>query len=161
MKLRYDELLSNVAFSFNLRRSNEARRIAVNEVGCCTLTVSKPVLKAKRLWFQRLKLQCDEPLSNSAFNFNLRRHNEGALLTAARLTFDQWSQRALFKAAVALCAQLAQVGRCRSTPGCPCVDRAWFQRLKLKLINLYQTFLSISSCGATHGTGPTFLHCTS
>jgi len=24
-----------------------------------------------------LKLQCDEPLSNVAFNFNLRRHTEG------------------------------------------------------------------------------------
>jgi hypothetical protein len=35
---------------FNLRRSNEARRIAVNEVGRCTLTVSKPVLKAQLLY---------------------------------------------------------------------------------------------------------------
>ena len=26
-------------------------------------------------WFQRLKLKCDEPLSNFAFNFNLRRYN--------------------------------------------------------------------------------------
>jgi hypothetical protein len=31
---------------------------------------------AKRLWFPRLKLQYDEPLSNFAFNCNLRRHSE-------------------------------------------------------------------------------------
>jgi len=24
------------------------------------------------------------------------------------------------------------VGRCRLTPGCPCVDHTWFQRVKLK-----------------------------
>jgi hypothetical protein len=29
---------------------------------------------------QRLKLQCDEPLSNFAFNFNVRRYNPGAEL---------------------------------------------------------------------------------
>jgi len=27
-----------------------------------------------RAWFQRLKLRCDEPLSNFTFNFNLRRY---------------------------------------------------------------------------------------
>jgi hypothetical protein len=34
----------------------------------CSLTVSKPELKA------RLKLKCDRPLSNFASNFNLRRY---------------------------------------------------------------------------------------
>ena len=29
----------------------------------------------KRAWFQRLKRKCDEPLSNVAFNFNLRRYS--------------------------------------------------------------------------------------
>jgi len=29
----------------------------------------------KRAWFQRLKLKCDEPLSNFAFKFNLRRYS--------------------------------------------------------------------------------------
>jgi hypothetical protein len=33
------------------------------------------VLKAQSLWFQRLKLQCDEPLSIFAFNFSLRRYH--------------------------------------------------------------------------------------
>jgi len=47
-----------------------------DEVGRCRLTASKSVLKAKRLWFQRLKLQYDETLSNFAFNFNSRRYNE-------------------------------------------------------------------------------------
>ena len=43
-------------------------------VGRCRLTVSKPDFK--RAWFQRLKLKCDESLSNFAFNFNLRRYTE-------------------------------------------------------------------------------------
>jgi hypothetical protein len=34
----------------------------------------KPVLKEPGS--KRLKLQCDEPLSNSAFNSNLRRYNK-------------------------------------------------------------------------------------
>jgi hypothetical protein len=43
-------------------------------VGRCRMTVSKPVLKAKHAWFQRMKLECDEALSNLGFNFNLRRY---------------------------------------------------------------------------------------
>jgi len=35
-----------------------------------------PMLKAPE--FMRLKLECDEPLSNFAFNFNLRRYNMDA-----------------------------------------------------------------------------------
>ena len=42
-------------------------------VGRCRLAVSNP--SRKRAWFQRLKLNCDEALSNFAFNFNLRRYN--------------------------------------------------------------------------------------
>ena len=41
----------------------------------------KPELKAPRI--QRSKLQCDEPLSNSAFKFNLRRYSEGPTPPAA------------------------------------------------------------------------------
>jgi H+-transporting ATPase len=41
-------------------------------VGRCRFTVSQAVLKC--LWFQRLKPQYAEPLSNFAFNFNLRRY---------------------------------------------------------------------------------------
>jgi len=44
-------------------------------VGRCRLTLSKPVLRAQRLWFQCLKLQYDEQLSSFAFSFNLRRYN--------------------------------------------------------------------------------------
>ena len=36
-------------------------------VGRCTFTLSKPVLKAQRLWFHCLKLQYDKLLSTSAF----------------------------------------------------------------------------------------------
>ena len=50
------------------------------KVGRCRprLTVSKPELKYSRArlvsQFQRLKLKCDEPLSNVAFNVNVRRY---------------------------------------------------------------------------------------
>ena len=36
----------------------------------------KPTLKAPET--TRLKLECDEPLPNFAFNFNLRRYSEGS-----------------------------------------------------------------------------------
>jgi len=38
------------------------------------LTVSKPVLKAQRPWYPRLKLEYHESLSNFAFKINLRRY---------------------------------------------------------------------------------------
>ena len=51
MKLKYDELLSNVAFNFNVRRYAEDEiQGPVNlgvKVGRCRLTVSKPELKAR------------------------------------------------------------------------------------------------------------------
>jgi len=53
-------------------------------VGRCTLTASKPVLKAKRLWFQRLKIEYHKLLSTFAFNFNLRRYATGCY----RRTFE-------------------------------------------------------------------------
>ena len=40
-------------------------------VGRRRLTPSRPLVD--RAYFQSLKLNCDEPLSNLAFNFNLRR----------------------------------------------------------------------------------------
>jgi hypothetical protein len=55
--------------------------------------------------FQRLKVKYDVPLSNFAFNFNLRRyHSEWCELVGGRHYY--------------------RVGRCRLTPGCPCVDPA-------------------------------------
>ena len=44
-------------------------------VGRCRLTLAKPMLKAPLVSVR--KLHYDEPLSNSAFNFNLRRHTAG------------------------------------------------------------------------------------
>jgi hypothetical protein len=54
LKLRYDELVSNFAFNFNLRRYSmigrpsleNAEVHAVIEVERCRVAVSKPVLKA-------------------------------------------------------------------------------------------------------------------
>jgi len=37
----------------------------------CDLTTCYAIESA---WFQRLKVKCDEPFSNFAFNFNLRRY---------------------------------------------------------------------------------------
>ena len=46
-------------------------------VGRCRLTVSKTLFKAKRLWSQRLNLQCDKKPSSFAFKPNLRRYKLG------------------------------------------------------------------------------------
>jgi len=40
----------------------------------CTVAVSKPAFQAPGT--KRLKLKCDEPLSNCAFNFNMRRYSK-------------------------------------------------------------------------------------
>ena len=72
--------------------------------------MSKPVLKTKRLSFQRLTVQCDELLSSFAFNFHLRRYN-------ADMEFDL---RFVFKTAPTLgtvdflCA--TDAGRCGHYP---------------------------------------------
>jgi hypothetical protein len=50
------------------------------EVGRCRLPVSKPELIARLVSYQRLKLRCHVPLSIVAFNINLRRYIEDALL---------------------------------------------------------------------------------
>ena len=49
-------------------------------------------------------------LSNACYNSDETRSvavSEGAILVAARLLFDHWSDKSLFKAAIALCAHLA------------------------------------------------------
>ena len=48
LKLRYDELLSNFASNFNLRRyiPGSDQAFFTSKVGRCRVTVSKPVLKA-------------------------------------------------------------------------------------------------------------------
>jgi hypothetical protein len=93
-RLQCDELLSSFAFKFNLRCYSKLRpaamwpmQAAATLVGWCRLTVSKPA-KARMVsaleteicgtafkrWFQRLNLKHEKPLSNVAFNFNLRRY---------------------------------------------------------------------------------------
>jgi len=57
LKPRYDELLSNFAFKFNLRHYTTVQAtleedhsnfvVAMNTVGRCRLTLSKPELKAR------------------------------------------------------------------------------------------------------------------
>ena len=78
MKLKYDKLLLNSAFSVNLRPSNkEAASFRAFKAGRCRLTPGGP--QAERAWFQRLKLKYDEALSKIAFNLNLRRYLKGHL----------------------------------------------------------------------------------
>ena len=50
------------------------------KVGRCRLTVSKVQNPSEKCaWFQRLKLNCDEPLSRIAFNVNVRRYIKAAM----------------------------------------------------------------------------------
>jgi len=51
-----------------------ARAAALRQVGRCRLTVSHPMLKAPGSIL--LKLRCDGPLSDVAFNFNLHRYTQ-------------------------------------------------------------------------------------
>jgi len=79
LKLKYDTLLSNFAFKFNLRRYNLAAGgsgVLDPLVRRCRLTLSNP--HRKRLE-QRLKLELYEPLSSFAFQFNLRRYTSATL----------------------------------------------------------------------------------
>jgi hypothetical protein len=115
--IKYDKVLSTVAFKFNMRRHIEGlaapasreEEVETSElgepggpgesgesgelveldeggelgesgeeeavVGRCMLIPTRP--QVDRDCFQRLKLKHDEPLSNVAFNFNLRRYTVG------------------------------------------------------------------------------------
>ena len=113
------------------------------KVGRCRLTVSKPVLKAQRLWFLCLKLQYDETLSSFAFSFKLRRYTKRASDgRVMHLTFEgggdcgeavpgtdgdfvadcDWKAEAD--------EHSAKVGRCRLKGLGTRVESAWCQRLK-------------------------------
>jgi hypothetical protein len=91
LKLRFDKLLSSFAFNFNLRRYITVGQV-LNEalgdkVGRCRLTVSNPVLKARLV--SPLELECDEPLSNVAFTFNLRRYDKAGCNRMGRAVATQ------------------------------------------------------------------------
>jgi hypothetical protein len=62
-----------------------------------------------------LKLKCDEPLSNAAFNFNVRRY------TTASAGQGEVTVGAM-----------PMVGRCRLKRVETDIERTWFQRLKLQ-----------------------------
>ena len=84
LKLKYEELLSNIGFKFNLRRYTVAAaaalrdelRLAVGHGRAVQVNPMKPKLKPPGT--ERLKLQCDTLLSTSAFKTNLRRYSTGA-----------------------------------------------------------------------------------
>jgi hypothetical protein len=82
-----------------------------------------------------LKLKCDEPLSNVAFNFNLRHYTEVAELKAANAAHAHAAQSAS-EAACAVDFLYADdyddtVGRCRLTVSKP--------ELKARLVSALET----------------------
>jgi len=92
LKLEFDGLVSNFAFNFNLRHYSWDAMVVCTQLGYPTAYVYavssayfgqgsavqvdpiKPMLKAPGT--KRLKLRYDVPLSNFAFNFNLRRYTK-------------------------------------------------------------------------------------
>ena len=94
-------LAGGIDYSWNVLPSFEELEVRGHFVGSvvgrCRLTGSNPC--RKRLWFQRLKLEYEEPLLNFPFNFNLRRYTmditEGGEdftsgdLLAANIGFDK------------------------------------------------------------------------
>jgi len=91
------------------------------EVRRCTFTPGSPCLDPglTALGFQRLKLKCDELISSFAFNLNLRRYMEEALLS--------WNG-------------VAMAGRNNSKGLEPRVESAGFQRLKATHVELLSNF---------------------
>jgi hypothetical protein len=91
----------------------------------------KPVLKA--FGTKRLKLQHDEPVSNFAFNFNLRRYTEGLLVFSLQWIVGRGGETSLAIASLSSNGEeagafvaaadpaLLTVGRCRLTVSTPMV----------------------------------------
>ena len=80
LKVQYDELLSTVAFKFNLRRysvghaGGHAGGGAARRGGAVQIDPVKPMLKAPGT--KHLKLKFDKLLSSFDYKFNLRRYTE-------------------------------------------------------------------------------------
>jgi hypothetical protein len=107
LKVTCDNRLSSFAFHLSLRRYNAVRALTVPGHGglprqpraqgwAVQIDPIKPALKAPGI--KRLELINDGPLSNIAFNFNLRRHSKD--ITVLMLS--------------------SRVGRCRLTLSKPC-----------------------------------------
>jgi len=88
-----------------------------------------------------LKQKCDYPLSSFAFNFNLCRciwaKKFRGLEQVRRETFvyavlDAIEERLVPDVSPALDEGSSAVWRCKLTPGCPRVVRAWCRRWKVK-----------------------------
>jgi len=100
---------------------------------------------------QRLKLKCDKPLSNVAFNFNLRRCIEAVVVQVAAppppdlpasIASDSWPPP-------------YKVGRCRLPVSEPELKARLISALEAKMwMNRFQTLLSNSSFLLHHGRAP-------
>jgi hypothetical protein len=121
LKVKCVVLLSASAFRFNMRRHTEAgmkrNDFLGATVGRCRLTLST-TLKAPRT--QRLKLKCDEPLTNSAFKFNLRRYTTvlqcaDAIQVRRRSSEETKGEWGGTSEDVVVSVAVDEVGRCRLT----------------------------------------------
>ena len=81
--LRYDKLLSTLAFKFNSRRFSTVRSNDYGNLGR-TVQVDPCKAKLKPPGTKRLKLNCDILLSTSGFKFNLRRYTWGSCRTLGK-----------------------------------------------------------------------------
>jgi hypothetical protein len=60
---------------------------SLNKVGRCRLKSVEA--RVESAWFQRMKLKYDKPLSNHAFNFNLRRYIKEKISAGDVITIDK------------------------------------------------------------------------
>jgi hypothetical protein len=83
LKLRYDKLLPNFAYKFNLRRYNEVvscvfRALGATVVGRCRLTLSNSRWNLEAHGTRRLKLQCGKTAFKFCFQNQLVPLHRGA-----------------------------------------------------------------------------------
>jgi len=78
-----------------------------------------------RAWFQRLKLKCDEALTNFAFNFNLRRY------CWAYATFEE---DCVARGVTPDHGVAAEIGRCRLTVSKPVLKAPMVSALETIII---------------------------
>jgi hypothetical protein len=166
LKLEYDKPLSSFAFNFNVRLYNvAAAREAASagpacalelvavwerpEVGRYRLNLSNP--SWKRVCFQstRVKLKCDYPLSNFAFNFNLRRYTE-AILEVGDDEIE--AERVLTEAEVGRCSLTVSTPELKACLFSALASKMWWTAFKL-CFQFQRAPLQRGGCGGGGGGG--------
>jgi len=101
-----------------------------------------------------LKLRCDGPLSNFAFNFTLHRYTQGRTVSFRNCLIIMTSNLGSDEIAYGggkrnRKPEQIKVRRCRLKPFQHHVESAWSQRLKLNCDELVPNFALISTCAAS------------